>query len=161
MVVLENKNSGGKLFFDKYCPISYFLPTAQEILEDYMFISYFSVILEILESLKGTLWNKCCRTNMLVKKRLYMTTYVLLDATLKINWHVNDFLCVVLRNLVPFVKNATLLRVTLLRGCFSRFLNCENVTKSRKASPVMSWTLYERYMIAIWTSFGHYAYCGL
>ena len=55
MVVLENKNSGDKLFFDKYCPISYFLPTAQEILEGYMFISYFSVILEILESLKGTL----------------------------------------------------------------------------------------------------------
>ena len=150
-----------KLFFDKYYPISYFLPTAQEILEDYMFISYFSVIPEISESLKGDLWNKCCGTNMLVKKQLYMTTYFSLDATLKINWHVNDFLCVTLRNLVPFVKNATLLRVALPYGCFSRFLNCENVTKSCKASPMMSWTPYERYMIVKWTSFGHSVYCGL
>ena len=32
------------------------------------------------------------------------------------------------------VKPATLLKVTLLRGCFSRFLNCANGTKSNKAS---------------------------
>ena len=29
--------------------------------------------------------------------------------------------------------SATLLTVTLLHGCFSRFLNCTNATKSRKA----------------------------
>ena len=29
---------------------------------------------------------------------------------------------------------ATLLKVALLHGCFSRFLNCTNGTKSRKAS---------------------------
>ena len=29
---------------------------------------------------------------------------------------------------------ATLLKVTVLHGCFSRFLNCANGTKSRKAS---------------------------
>ena len=30
------------------------------------------------------------------------------------------------------VKPTTLLKVTLLHGCCSRFLNCTNVTKSRK-----------------------------
>ena len=32
------------------------------------------------------------------------------------------------------LKPATLLEITLLRGCFSRFLNCANGTKSRNAS---------------------------
>ena len=32
------------------------------------------------------------------------------------------------------VKTATLLKVTLLHGCFLRFSNCTNGTKSRKAS---------------------------
>ena len=32
------------------------------------------------------------------------------------------------------VKPATLLKLTLLYGCFSRFLNCTNSTKSRNAS---------------------------
>ena len=32
------------------------------------------------------------------------------------------------------VKPATLLKVTLLRGCFSRFLNCTNDNKLCKAS---------------------------
>ena len=31
-------------------------------------------------------------------------------------------------------KHATLLELTLLHGCFSRFLNCANGTKSRDAS---------------------------
>ena len=61
----------------------------------------------------------------------------------------------VLRDLVPFVqfkkgkkhpwrsvtfsKNpATLLKVTQLCGCFSRFLNCTNVTKSHKTSYIWS-----------------------
>ena len=34
------------------------------------------------------------------------------------------------------LKPATLLKVTLLHGCFSRFLNCTNGTKSRKASQI-------------------------
>ena len=63
--------------------------------------------------------------------------------------------CDALRNLVPFVQfkkhekhqwrsitfskvagwiPATLLKVTLLHGCFSRFSNCTNGTKSRKTS---------------------------
>ena len=33
---------------------------------------------------------------------------------------------------------ATLLRVTLLQECFSRFLNCPNSTKSRKASQIIN-----------------------
>ena len=33
-------------------------------------------------------------------------------------------------------KPATLLKVTLLHGCFSRFLNCTNGTKSRSASHI-------------------------
>ena len=61
----------------------------------------------------------------------------------------------VLRDLVPFVqfkkgkkhpwrsvtfsKNpATLLKVTQLCGCFSRFLNCTNVAKSHKTSYIWS-----------------------
>ena len=50
----------------------------------------------------------------------------------------------VLRDLVPFVqfkkrekhpcRSVTLLKVTLLHGCFSRFLNCTNGTNSRNAS---------------------------
>ena len=31
-------------------------------------------------------------------------------------------------------KPATLLKLTLLHGCFSRFLNCANGTKTRNAS---------------------------
>ena len=62
----------------------------------------------------------------------------------------SKFWCDVLRDLVPFVqiKNVKnthggvllLLKVTLLHGCFSRFLNCTNSNKSRKTSlskPIM------------------------
>ena len=35
------------------------------------------------------------------------------------------------------LKPATLLKVTVLHGCFSRFLNCKNGTKSRKTSHMM------------------------
>ena len=35
---------------------------------------------------------------------------------------------------VQMRKPETLLKLTLLRGCFSRFLNCTNGTKSRNAS---------------------------
>ena len=34
------------------------------------------------------------------------------------------------------LKPTTLLKVTLLHVCFSRFLNCRNDTKSRKASHI-------------------------
>ena len=55
------------------------------------------------------------------------------------------FQCDASRDLVPFVQFktvkkthagvlATLLKVTLLHGCFSRFLNCTNGTKSHKTS---------------------------
>ena len=64
-----------------------------------------------------------------------------------------DFqICGALRDLVPFVqfkkrekhpwKRDTfsnvegLLKVILLHGCFSRFKNCTNGTKSRKTSPI-------------------------
>ena len=52
-------------------------------------------------------------------------------------WKVAGFLsCDALPDLVLFVqlKTATLLKVTLLHGYFSRFSNCINDTKSRKAS---------------------------
>ena len=35
------------------------------------------------------------------------------------------------------LKPATLLKVTLLHGCFSRFINRTNGTKSRKASHIV------------------------
>ena len=67
---------------------------------------------------------------------------------------VKGRICDALRDLVPFVQfkkrekhpwrsvnfskvagfeHATLLKLTLLRGCFPRFLNCTNGTKSRNA----------------------------
>ena len=60
----------------------------------------------------------------------------------------NLYKCDVLRNLVPFVQfkkrekhpwrgvtfSKVALKVTLLHGCFSRFLNCTHGTKSRNAS---------------------------
>ena len=71
-----------------------------------------------------------------------------------------------LRNLIPFVQfkkrekdpwlsvtfecyrlePATLLKVTLLHGCFLRFINCTNGSKLRKASPI----------IKLWHFFVHY-----
>ena len=39
------------------------------------------------------------------------------------------------RDVVP-LELKTLLKVTLLHGCFSRFLNCANGTKLRKASQI-------------------------
>ena len=38
---------------------------------------------------------------------------------------------------VTYSKPATLLKVILLQGCFSRFLECTNVTKSRKTSQII------------------------
>ena len=40
---------------------------------------------------------------------------------------------------VLLVVACTLLKVTLLHGCFSRFLNCTNGAKSRKTSHVDLW----------------------
>ena len=39
---------------------------------------------------------------------------------------------------VTFSQPATLLKVTLLHGCFSRFLNCAHGTKSRNAPQLLS-----------------------
>ena len=64
---------------------------------------------------------------------------------------INKAYCDALRDLVPFAqfkkrekhpwrsvtfKPATLLKLALLHGCFSCFLNCTNATKSRKASHI-------------------------
>ena len=67
------------------------------------------------------------------------------------------YICDALRDLVPFIqfkkrekhpwrsatfikvaglKTATLIKVVLLHGCFSRFLNCTNGTKSWKPSHI-------------------------
>ena len=43
-------------------------------------------------------------------------------------------------------KPATLLKLTLLHGCFSRFLNCTNGTKSRNASHLEIGGKYNDYM---------------
>ena len=55
----------------------------------------------------------------------------------------NLWICSVLRDMVRFVQFkilelATLLKVTLLHGCFSRFVNCKNGTKSGNASHMLS-----------------------
>ena len=61
--------------------------------------------------------------------------------------------CGALRDLVPLVQftkcekhswrsvnfvPATLLKLTLHHGCYSRFLNCAHGTKSRNAPPIFS-----------------------
>ena len=40
------------------------------------------------------------------------------------------------------LKCATLVKVTLFHGCFSRFLNGANVTKSRQVSRIFSMYIY-------------------
>ena len=67
---------------------------------------------------------------------------------------LQSFICDVLRGLVPFVqfkkgekhpwrsvtfKPTTLLKVTLLHGCLSRFLKCTNGTKPHNASRIVSY----------------------
>ena len=51
------------------------------------------------------------------------------------------------------MKPVTLLKVTLLHGCFSRFQNCTNCTKSSKASHMFSVTL--SHASNKWKSFNH------
>ena len=48
-------------------------------------------------------------------------------------FNVKEFLLCNFKNLLKFSKITTLLKLTLLHGCFSRFLNCTNGTKSRNA----------------------------
>ena len=50
----------------------------------------------------------------------------------------NPWRSVTFSNIAGFYP-ATLLKVTLLHGCFSRFLNCTNGTKSRNASHVFKY----------------------
>ena len=49
--------------------------------------------------------------------------------------------------------NSTLLTVTLLHWCFSRFLNCTNRTKSRKASDIrfFSYSDVVNIQVQIWS----------
>ena len=42
-------------------------------------------------------------------------------------------------------KVAAWLKITLLHGCFSRFLNCTNGTKSRKASHINNWKKHNNF----------------
>ena len=44
----------------------------------------------------------------------------------------------VFRILSALLKRENLLKVTLPQGCFSRFLNCTNGTKSRKALNIVA-----------------------
>ena len=57
--------------------------------------------------------------------------------------HTSNKVCGALRDLIPRAQlkkrekhpwRSVTLKVTLLHGCFSRFLNCTNGTKLRKAS---------------------------
>ena len=47
------------------------------------------------------------------------------------------FLAFIVSSREKRLKPGTLLKVTLLRGCFSRFLNCADGTKSQKASQIL------------------------
>ena len=64
-----------------------------------------------------------------------------------------SYICDVLRDLLPFlrfkkrekhsrgVKLQALLKVRLLHGCFSRFLNCKNGIKLRNTSHEQGWRI--------------------
>ena len=85
--------------------------------------------------------------------------------------HHSIIICDALRDLVPFVQFkkleythegvlllvklhaksfTTLLKVTLLHGCFSRFLNCTNGTKSRKTSHINLACLTHSLKASLW-----------
>ena len=44
---------------------------------------------------------------------------------------------------------STLLKVTLLHECFSRFLNCINGTKSHKSSHLVFWSLHKKWSFPV------------
>ena len=50
------------------------------------------------------------------------------------------------------LQSATLIKVTLLHGCFSRFLNCANGTKSRNASYLLYKTSARSQLTHLFTS---------
>ena len=55
----------------------------------------------------------------------------------------NLWICSALRDMVRFVQFkirelATLLKVTFLHGCFSRFVNCKNGAESGNSSHMLS-----------------------
>ena len=52
------------------------------------------------------------------------------------------------------LKPATLLKVTILHGCFSRFLNCANGTKSRNTSHLNVWTPQSKTNEFYWVEVG-------
>ena len=64
---------------------------------------------------------------------------------------------------VVFLKPATSLKVTLLHGCFSRFLNCSNCTKLRNAPFLLcimeylnSYLCPHQYCIMIFSQFSYF-----
>ena len=59
----------------------------------------------------------------------------------------SSFEVILLDNLLIRLQPATLLKITLLHGCFSRFLNCTTGTKSR--NPPHIWTLSPKYKMAL------------
>ena len=67
--------------------------------------------------------------------------------------------CDALRDLVPFVqfkkrekqpwRCLTFVKVTFFHGCFSRFVNCINATKSREKSYKWKFNALQRYCLSI------------
>ena len=64
---------------------------------------------------------------------------------------------------VVWLKPATLLKLTLLHGCFSRFLNCTNATKSRNASQMWLNSQFPASLITFTEEIvnGKFHFCGL
>ena len=89
-------------------------------------------------SCHDSILSQCCCPCILKKRLLkYWKMKQQTSHKSKIRWSI----CDASRYLVPFVslpfaKPAALLKVTLLHGCFSRFLNDTDGTKSRKASHI-------------------------
>ena len=69
---------------------------------------------------------------------LYAIWYHLYNLKNVKNTHGGVLLFVKLQALAGFKLQLYLLKVTLLHGCFSRFLNCTNGTKSRNAPHIFS-----------------------
>ena len=84
---------------------------------------------------------KCSGCCSYMNTNIYGDIQICISVSVSISTKIST--CNALHDLVPFVqfkkreKHPTLLKVTLLHGCFSRFLNYTNGTKSLKAPHII------------------------
>ena len=80
-------------------------------------------------------WNKCCPVIIAASKRKINEMLCLRDLLTFVQFEKREKY---LKRIVTWrrVQPATSLKVTVLHGCFSHFINCVNGTKSRNAPQI-------------------------